>query len=123
MRDTQVEYTETFDLPDDFDVDEYFQGEFGIFHSDKKQKIIIDFDAKGAEYIRLRKAHPTQELTRLPGGGVRLTMTVGDLTTVTSWVLEWGPRARVVEPAELVDRVREELSEALKGYAPKPRTR
>jgi predicted DNA-binding transcriptional regulator YafY len=123
MRDTQVEFTESFDLPDDFDVDEYFQGEFGIFHSDKKQKIVIDFDAKGAEYIRLRKAHPTQELTRLPGGGVRLTMTVGDLTTVTSWVLEWGPRARVVEPPELVERVLTELSEALKGYAPKIRAR
>jgi predicted DNA-binding transcriptional regulator YafY len=121
MRDTQVEYTESFDLPDDFDVDNYFQGEFGIFHGAVQHKIVIDFDAKGAEYIRMRKAHPTQERTRLPGGGVRLTMTVGDLTTVTSWVLEWGPRARVVEPAELVERVQSELTEALQRYADKPK--
>ena len=30
-------------------------------------------------------------------------MTVGDLTELTSWVLGWGKKARVVEPEELVD--------------------
>jgi predicted DNA-binding transcriptional regulator YafY len=119
MRDTQVSYTETFELPDAFNVDEYFQGEFGVFHSDEKHKVVIDFDAKGAEYIRMRKAHPTQKLTPLVGGGVRLTMTVGNLLPVTSWVLEWGPRAQVVEPAELVERVRAELEEALSLYGKK----
>ena len=44
-------------------------------------------------------------------------MTVGNLLPVTSWVLEWGPRARVVEPPELVERVRQELEEALANYA------
>ena len=30
MRDTDVVYTESFELPEDFDIDHYFQGEFGI---------------------------------------------------------------------------------------------
>lgn len=119
MRDTQVGYTENFDLPDDFNVDEYFQGEFGVFHSNEKHKVVLDFDAKGAEYIRMRKAHPTQKLSPLPGGGVRLTMTVGNLIPVTSWVLEWGPRVRVIEPPELLSRVQNELSEALALYTKK----
>jgi predicted DNA-binding transcriptional regulator YafY len=46
-------------------------------------------------------------------------MTVGNLTQLTSWVLEWGQRARVVEPPELVERVRAELEGALRGYARK----
>ncbi len=46
-------------------------------------------------------------------------MTVGDLTQLTSWILEWGPRARVLEPPELVDRVKAELESALKGYSRK----
>jgi predicted DNA-binding transcriptional regulator YafY len=33
-----------------------------------------------------------------------------------SWVLEWGKRARVVEPPELAERVREELEGALAQY-------
>jgi predicted DNA-binding transcriptional regulator YafY len=43
-------------------------------------------------------------------------MTVGNLTPVVSWVLEWGKRARVVEPPELAERVREELEGALAQY-------
>lgn len=123
MRDTQIAYTESFELPEGFQIDEYFQGEFGIFHSNERHDVTIDFDAQGAEYIRVRKAHPTQKLSPLPGGGVRLKMTVGNLNPLTSWVLEWGPRAKVIEPPELVDRVSAELREALSLYPAKKKSR
>jgi predicted DNA-binding transcriptional regulator YafY len=48
-------------------------------------------------------------------------MTVGNLNQVVSWVLEWGARAKVVEPEELADRVREELEGALALYAGSPK--
>jgi len=125
MRDTQCATTERFELPPTFSVDQYFQGELGVWRASPKQKVVIDFDAKGAEYVRLRRAHASQKLAPLAGGGVRLTMTVGSLTPVVSWVLEWGARARVVEPPELVRRVTEELEGALAHYArrrPAPRS-
>jgi predicted DNA-binding transcriptional regulator YafY len=116
MRDSQVSFTEHFELPDEFKVDEYFQGELGVFKSDTEHKVVVDFDAQAAEYVRMRRVHPSQKLHNLTGGGVRLTMTVGSLTPVTSWVLEWGARATVIEPAELRERVRTELREALGKY-------
>lgn len=116
MRDTRCAVTERFELPPDFDVNEYFQGEFGIWKDPRRHKVVIDFDARGAEYIRMRRVHATQKLQSIAGGGIRLTMTVGNLTNVVSWVLEWGARACVVEPPELVERVREELERALAGY-------
>lgn len=116
MRDTQLHWSERFELPEDFSIDEYFQGEFGIFKSPERHKVVVEFDAKAAEYVRMRKVHPTQKLSSIAGGGVRLTMTIGSLVPVTSWVLEWGPRARVIEPPELVERVRSELRGALAGY-------
>lgn len=120
MRDTHAAATERFDLPDDFHIDDYLQGEFGIWRARERSKVVIDFDARGAEYVRTRKVHESQKLAGIAGGGVRLTMTVGDLKQVVSWVLEWGPRARVVEPPELVDAVKNELREALERYdAPK----
>ncbi|HEX4479074.1 MAG TPA: WYL domain-containing transcriptional regulator [Polyangiaceae bacterium] len=115
MRDTQAAITDRFELPADFNIDDYFQGEFGIWKSTTKHKVVIDFDQQGAEYVRMRKVHPTQKLAAI-AGGVRLTMTVGNLRELTSWVLEWGRRAKVIEPPELVERVREELEGALKGY-------
>lgn len=116
MRDTQCSTTERFELPPDFDIDEYFQGEFGIWRDTKQHKVVIEFDARAAEYIRTRRVHSTQKLTNIAGGGVRLTMQVGNLVQVVSWVLEWGARAKVIEPPELVERVREELEGALAHY-------
>lgn len=117
MRDTECAATERFELPSDFSVDDYFQGQFGIFRGTETRQVVIDFDARVAEFIRTRKVHPSQELVPLPGGGVRLTMAIGDLTEVTTWILGFGETAQVLEPPDLVERVRNELKGALARYA------
>jgi predicted DNA-binding transcriptional regulator YafY len=116
MRDTSCAVTERFELPADFNIDQYFQGEFGIWRDRKQHKVVIDFDAGAAEYIRMRRVHASQKLSSIAGGGVRLTMQVGNLLPVVSWILEWGQRARAVEPPELVERVHKELEGALAQY-------
>lgn len=117
MRDSEVSVTEHFDLPPEFNIDEYFQGELGVFKSDVEHRVVVDFDAAAVEYVKMRRVHPSQKLQNLPGGGVRLTMTVGNLLPVTSWVLEWGGRAHVVEPSELATAVERELKQALAKYS------
>lgn len=119
MRDTQAATTERFELPEDFKIDDYFQGEFGIWKAPERYKVVIEFEAAVTEYVRMRQVHPTQKLTLMNGGKLRLTMHVGNLTQLTSWVLEWGKQARVLEPQELIDRVTEELQGALRSYAPR----
>lgn len=116
MRNTQASPTERFELPDDFQIDDYFQGEFGIWKAEEKQKVVIDFDSNAAQYVRMRQVHPSQKMSSLPGGRLRLTMQVGNLNQLTSWVLEWGKSARVVLPKELEQRVRDELKGALAKY-------
>ncbi len=118
MSDTQCSTTERFELPEDFDVDDYFQGEFGIWHSEGRHRVMVDFDAEAAEVMRMRKVHASQRLASLPGGGVRLTLTIGDLGPVANWVLEWGHRAVVVGPPELRRLVAKELADALGAYEP-----
>jgi predicted DNA-binding transcriptional regulator YafY len=116
MRDTQCAVTERFELPEDFDVNQYFQGELGIWRDATPHKVVLEFDAQAADYVRMRTVHASQKLQGIAGGGLRLTMTVGNLTPVVSWVLEWGGRVRVVEPVELLERVRGELEAALALY-------
>jgi predicted DNA-binding transcriptional regulator YafY len=116
MRDTQAASTERFDLPDDFKIDDYFQGEFGIWKTEERFDVVIDFNANAAEYVSMRQLHPSQQLTALGDGRVRLSMHVGNLTQLTSWVLEWGQSAHVVSPPELVERVVTELRGALNSY-------
>src|SRR5262249_9551252 len=116
MRDTETSALERFELPPDFKVDDYFQGGFGIWSGSSKIKVVIDFDAAVSELVRSRKVHESQKLTTLPAGSLRLTMTVGALTELSSWVLGWGKTARVVEPEELRHSIQNELEEALARY-------
>jgi len=116
MRDTESSALDRFELPADFKVDDYFQGGFGIWRGSRKIKVVIDFDAAVAELVRSRRVHESQKLATLPDGSLRLAMTVGDLTELTSWILGWGKTARVVEPEGLAAAVRSELSAALARY-------
>ena len=123
MRDTETSTKDRFDLPADFVVDDYFQGQFGIFRGKESHRVVIDFDPKVAELVRSRKVHATQRLASLPDGGVRLSMVVSDLTEVTSWALGYGQTATVVEPEQLRERVMSELSNALAKYGERQATR
>lgn len=120
MSDTDLATTERFTLPEDFKIDDYFDGQFGMFRGPKQVKVVIDFAARVADLVRSRRMHSTQKISALPDGGVRLTMTVSDTTEVSSWVLSWGGTATVVAPAELVDSVSSELRAALARYKKRP---
>lgn len=123
MSDTDLAVTERFELPADFRIEDYFKGEFGVFRGHDKIKVVVDFAPKVAELVRSRKLHETQKLTSLPDGGVRLTMTVSDVTELSSWVLSWGGTATAIAPPQLVDSVTSELRAALAGYKKRPAKR
>ncbi len=116
MRDTECSTRDRFQLPPDFSIDQYYEGQFGIFRGGEPRRVVVDFDPRVVEFVKTRKIHPSQRLSDLPDGGVRLTIEIGDLTEVGTWVLGFGETARVQEPAELRERVRGELARALARY-------
>ena len=79
--------------------------------------MVIEFSAEKAAFVRARVWHPTQSFEELADHRVRLSFTCASLIPVVSWVLEWGPHARAIEPPELVAEVIRELDAARRGYA------
>jgi predicted DNA-binding transcriptional regulator YafY len=116
LRDAVLSTTQRFELPADFDVEAYFQGAFGPATGKDKVRVVIDFAPSAADQVRSRRAHPTQRVSSLRGGGVRATMTVADPVALVPWVLGFGEGARVVEPDELRARVIGALRGALGLY-------
>jgi len=60
----------------------------------------VEFAADKAEPVSNRVWHPTQVITRTPRGHVRLTFAYTNLVPMVSWILQWGPHAKVIEPPE-----------------------
>ena len=107
-----------FASPPGFRVSDVLNGAFGIHVMTEAppHRVVIEFSAAKAAFVRARVWHPTQTFDELPDGGVRLTFTCASLIPVVSWVLEWGPHARAIEPPELVRDVIAELDGARRAY-------
>ena len=92
--------------PATFKLDDFVDDAFGA-HVGKQasQRVAIEFSKERAAYARGRVWHRTQEIEERGDGTVRLAFTCKNLVPVVSWVLEWGPHARVIEPPELRDQV------------------
>jgi predicted DNA-binding transcriptional regulator YafY len=108
----------SFEVPADFRLGDILHGAFGIHvgRTGDARRVVIEFSRAKAPLARARTWHPTQVVEDLPDGRVRFTFSCLDLTPVVSWVLEWGPHAHVLEPAELRNAVILELDEARAQY-------
>lgn len=110
---------ERFEVPADFRLDDVLHGAFGIHvrGNHDPQLVVIEFTKEKASLVCARAWHPTQQIEPLPDGAVRFSFSCVNLIPVVSWVLQWGPHARVMEPDSLRAQVLEELDRARARYA------
>jgi predicted DNA-binding transcriptional regulator YafY len=117
---TEAEYLKahSFQIPEGSAVRDVLHGAFGphLTDADGPHTVIVEFSAEKAHLVSSREWHPTQVISRLPNGRIQLALNAPSLTPLVSWILEWGPHARVVAPAELVQRITRELDEARDQY-------
>jgi len=108
----------SFTAPPGFRISEILNGAFGIHVMTDAQphRVVVEFSAEKAAFVRARVWHPTQTFEELPDQRVRLTFSCASLIPVVSWVLEWGPHARAVEPPQLVADIVAELDAARRAY-------
>ena len=71
-----------------------------------RYEVVIRFDGEVADYIREKRWHASQKLRGLPKGGLELKLKLSSLKEIERWILGWAGHAVVLEPPELVDRVR-----------------
>jgi proteasome accessory factor B len=111
-----VRDAQPFDYPTDFAARLWFQTAFGIKRDRSPARIVLAVDAFMEPYVRERSWHVTQRLEACAGGGVTLTMEVGDWTEVVDTVLSMGEHVEVLAPAEMREEVRQRLSTAAARY-------
>ncbi len=65
--------------------------------------------------MRRRLWHPTQEIRRTERG-VEMVMEVAGTTELKTWVLGWGDKVEVLEPAGLREEVAAEVERVIAKY-------
>lgn len=95
--------------------DDVFANSLGV-NTGPAQRVEIEFSADVAPYVRARVWHASQEVRDNGDGGVHVTMDVCHDWALRSWILSWGPFARVVAPAALARTIRADLEAAGTRY-------
>lgn len=95
--------------------DDVFANSLGV-NTGPPARVELEFDAQVAPYVRARVWHPSQQVREAPGGRLRLTLDVCHDWALRSWILSWGPFARVLSPAPLAAEIRSDLATAGAHY-------
>jgi predicted DNA-binding transcriptional regulator YafY len=103
-------FTPTGAIPDDV-----FGNSLGV-NTGPPSHVEIKFDTRVAPYVRARVWHPSQSLRDAADGSVVLALDVCNDLALRSWILGWGPSARVLAPAALAADIRTDLKHASAQY-------
>ena len=95
---------------------EAFPHSLGV-HSGPPEPVEIEFQPAVVDYVRAREWHPSQQLRSTETGEVVMSLNVCLDRALRSWILSFGPFARVVAPASLAREIAEQFDEARARYA------
>ena len=114
MRESEASESARFELPDDFNVEDFVHGPFGLGRA--KHPIVVEFSPQVGDEIRAQRIHASQRVATASDGRVRLSVSVPSLDEALQWVLRYGAAARVIEPPDLRDAVMRELKSTMLRY-------
>ncbi len=99
-----------FKRPANFRPEEFLAHSFGIFSNDDPPCTVrVRFSKAVVRILNEKKFHPSQELVSQSDGSVIAAYTLSTFEEFRSWILSFGRHARVLEPEELIEQIREEV--------------
>jgi hypothetical protein len=109
---------ETFRMPAGFNVDELFEGSYGIYLPEEEKPVLVKLRAtlREAAYLQDLPLHPSQQLAGREGEHCLFVLRLIPNPDFVMELLRHGNRLEVLEPASLRQRVKEELDKALQLY-------
>ena len=99
--------------------DAAFPHSLGV-HSGPPERVEIEFQPAVADYIRAREWHQSQTLREEESGRLRMTLNVCRDRALQSWILSFGPCARVIAPDGLAREIADQLEQGRAQYALTP---
>lgn len=96
-----------YQIPLHFDFEAFVEDSLTVMRGPRIEVELI-YEKATAAWAKDRIWHPSQQLVRLPGGKLRMTITIADSRELVGWILSFGSGVKVVRPAHLRVAVTEE---------------
>ncbi|MBM4463527.1 MAG: transcriptional regulator [Chloroflexi bacterium] len=112
--------SEAYTIPPDFDANAFFGSSWGIVVEGEVKTVRLKI--RDPEIMRIMGEtvwHPSQVLEKQKDGSMIMTLRVTDTYELLSWILSWGQKMEVLEPAELRKEVLQTARAMLRVYQKK----
>jgi predicted DNA-binding transcriptional regulator YafY len=98
---------ETYEIPEDFDLQDFANKAFGVYQKDDEyKKVIWKFSPKAAENAKSYLFHPDQKIEERLDGSVIISFKASGLLEMCWHLYSWGDQVQVIEPVELIEMVK-----------------
>lgn len=109
-------YAAGFTIPESFSIEHHLEQAFDQCTGSEEYAIAIRFTPYQSQWIKEHRWHPTQQIEEREDGSITLHMKVSALDAVKRWVMRYGKEAEVLEPEELRDMIRVEVTKMVDMY-------
>jgi predicted DNA-binding transcriptional regulator YafY len=107
-----------FVIPVDFNPNNYFDKEMGVWASSRTAQVIeLRFEKEIGIYALDRQWHSSQSVKENKDGSVNVKFNTSQIPEVLRWVLGQGRTVKVLRPAKLVEMVKTECEKVRGMYA------
>jgi predicted DNA-binding transcriptional regulator YafY len=106
---------EPFDIPANFNIDDYFRGSWGII-TGPEFRVKLKFSSNIADFISECTWHPSQKLSKNKDGSLNAEFKVDGLSEIKTWAIGFGENVEVLEPFELKKDIAKTLEKTLLLY-------
>ncbi len=96
-----------YQLPLGFNVDEYVQDALMVMRGRRIEAELL-FSKTATAWVKDKVWHPSQDVSLLKDGRLRMMLKVADTAELVGWILSFGSQVRVVRPDGLREKVKEE---------------
>ena len=96
-----------YQLPLGFNIEDYVQDALMVMRG-RRIEVELLFAKTAAAWVKDKLWQPSQEISLLKDGRLRLTLKVADTAELVGWILSFGSQVRVVRPDKLRQKVKEE---------------
>lgn len=107
-----------YQYPLSFDIEAYVRDTLMVMRG-RPITVELLFTKQTAAWAKDKIWHPSQKMTRLKDGRLRLTLQIGDTQELVGWILSFGSGVKVVSPPELRQRVLTEAKSILDAKRPR----
>lgn len=95
-----------YHIPRSFDLESHLGNAWRMIRGETTHNIELRFDPDFAETVADTQWHPTQEIQWQDDRSLLMRFRIDGLDEIVWWILSMGPHCRVLNPPELIQRVR-----------------